>query len=199
VSGSGAAAAGLHAEVLLALGYAGFLLLAAAGLDRLGSLSARRAEAFEVGGFSYHHEIDVWECPAGERLRLELVDHARRVRSYRAAADSCNRCQFKPACTGGDDGRVLHRPEDSWPHNEAGRFQRGIGLVLIVLAAFVLAVGLARHHEPVAAAVLAPALAVVLFVAARTLAGLRSSAQRRSIDPRTGARVDPWMGGSAPS
>jgi hypothetical protein len=198
VSAAAAALAQLPGEVLLAVGYAAFLLLTAAALDRLGSLSARRAEAFEVAGFAYRQDIDVWACPAGEHLRLEFIDHHRRTRSYRAAATTCNRCPFKTSCTEGDDGRVLQRPFDSWPHNEAGRFQRGIGLVLIALAAFLLAVGLVRHPQPVAATVLVPALTVVALVGIRSAGALRRSVERRSIDPHTGARVDPWMGGSTP-
>jgi ABC-type amino acid transport system permease subunit len=40
------------------------------------------------------------------------------------------------------------RALDPWPHSEAGRFHRGIALVLVALAVVVCVVELVRHHAP---------------------------------------------------
>ena len=40
------------------------------------------------------------------------------------------------------------RPLDPWPHSEAGRFHRGISLVLVGLAGLILVVEAVRHHDP---------------------------------------------------
>ena len=54
---------------------------------------------------------------------------------YRAKAHVCNACPRKDACTDSDHGREIVRPLDPWPHSEAGRFHRGISLLLVVLGA----------------------------------------------------------------
>ena len=50
------------------------------------------------------------------------------------------------SCTDSDDGREIARPLDPWPHSEAGRFHRGIALVLVVLAGLMIA--RRRRAEP---------------------------------------------------
>jgi hypothetical protein len=60
------------------------------------------------------------------------------------------------------------RPIDPWPHSEAGRFHRVIALMLVLLAALVLVVELARNHSPNDAPALLGAL-VVVAIGARVL------------------------------
>jgi hypothetical protein len=88
---------------------------------------------------------------------------------YRAKAPLCNACPRKTACTDSDRGREIVRPLDPWPHSEAGRFHRGIALLLVGLALLVLVVETARHHHIEEAALLA-ALLVIAALAARRLA-----------------------------
>lgn len=73
---------------------------------------------------------------------------------YRAKPSICNACPTKHRCTTSQDGREITRPLDPWPHSEAGRFHRGIALVLVALAGFVLVVEAIRHHEPAGLALL---------------------------------------------
>ena len=80
----------------------------------------------------------------------------------RACAGACER---KQACTDSDSGREIVRPVDPWPHSEAGRFHRGLSLVLVVLAGLILVVELTRHHRPAEALALVGALAVVALAA----------------------------------
>jgi hypothetical protein len=112
----------------------------------------RRAQRFRTAGFFYDAEHDYWRCPEGEHLWPEEVDPERRLMRYRAKAHVCNACALKEACTDSDSGREIVRALDPWPHSEAGRFHRGVAVMLVALAMFVLVVGLARNHAPADAA-----------------------------------------------
>jgi hypothetical protein len=141
-------------EALLFAGYAGFLLAAAIALEWLSAHTHRRALRYRTAGFTYHEDLDHWECPEGERLWPQEIDREHRLARYRAAAHVCNSCLRKEACTDSHDGREIVRPLDPWPHSEAGRFHRGIALLLVVLGLLICVVELARHHRPAEAAVL---------------------------------------------
>jgi hypothetical protein len=93
---------------------------------------------------------------------------------YRARAKVCNACPVKERCTDSDHGRELVRPLDPWPHSEAGRFHRVISLMLVVLAACVLLVEIARHHRPADAAALCALLALCVLVARFLFRDLRA-------------------------
>jgi hypothetical protein len=146
-------------EVLLAAGYAAVLLGGAFVLEWLSAHTHRRALRYRTAGFTYDEVLDHWECPEGERLWPHEFDHERRLVRYRAKAHVCNACARKPACTDSDRGREIARPLDPWPHSEAGRFHRGISLVLVGLAMLIILVEAARHHRPAEAALLAAVLA----------------------------------------
>jgi len=133
-------------ETLLVAGYAGFLLVAAVVLEWLSAHTHRRALRYRTAGFTYHEQHDHWECPEGQHLWPHEFDHERRLVRYRAKAHICNGCPAKEACTDSDRGREIVRPLDPWPHSEAGRFHRGLSLMLVALALFVIVVGLARNH-----------------------------------------------------
>lgn len=82
------------------------------GIDLIGSMSDGRAtseaqlrrrgvqDAFFPAAFTYEEAENCYRCPAGQRLRYECretrigVVHYR----YRAPADICGRCAFKPQC-----------------------------------------------------------------------------------------------------
>jgi hypothetical protein len=128
----------IHTEVLLASGYALFLVVVATFLGELGRHSLQRSREYQTAGFTYHQHLNVWECPAGRYLKLWAFDSQRRVSQYRAEAKSCNSCVLKKNCTDSDDGRKLEHHHDSWLQSEVRRFHRGISLTLLFLAGLIL-------------------------------------------------------------
>ena len=134
-------------EAILAGGYAVFLLAAAMAIEWLSAHTHRRSLRYRTAGFTYHEQHDRWECPEGQHLWPHEFDRDRRLVRYRAKAHICNGCPLMAACTDSDDGREIVRPLDPWPHSEAGRFHRGLSLMLVVLALLVIVVGAARNHD----------------------------------------------------
>jgi len=153
----------MSAEALMFAGYGAFLLAAAALLEWLSAHTHRRSLRYRTAGFTYDEQLDHWSCPEGQHLWPHDFDHERRLVRYRAKAHICNGCPRKEACTDSDTGREITRPLDPWPHSEAGRFHRGLSLMLVALAAVVLAVGIVRNHS---AGELAALLALLLAAAA---------------------------------
>ena len=164
----------MNPEVLLAAGYAALLTLGAFILDWLSAHTHRRSLRFRTAGFTYDDTLDHWECPEGEHLWPHEFDHERRLVRYRAKAHVCNGCPRKEACTDSDGGREIVRPLDPWPHSEAGRFHRGISLMMIVLSALILAVEGVRHHQPEEAALLLALLASTVVAGRWLLRDFRS-------------------------
>lgn len=154
----------MSAEAILAGGYAVFLLAAATAIEGLSAHTHRRSLRYRTAGFTYHEQQDHWECPEGQNLWPHEFDHERRLVRYRAKAHICNGCPLKGACTDSDDGREIVRPLDPWPHSEAGRFHRGLSLVLVALALLVIVVGGARNHDAADAAGLLALLVVALGI-----------------------------------
>jgi hypothetical protein len=150
-------------EVLLAAGYAGFLTLAAFGLEWLSAHTHRRTLRYRTAGFSYDETHDHWICPEGEQLWPH--EYAR--------AHVCNACPSKSRCTDSDRGREIVRPVDPWPHSEAGRFHRVVALLLVGLAGLVLLVELARHHGAAETAALVGMLAAIALAGRWLLRDLR--------------------------
>ena len=110
-------------------------------LEWLSAHTHRRSLRYRTAGFTYHEQHDHWECPEGEHLWPHEFDRERRLVRYRAKAHVCNGCPRKDACTDSDRGREIVRPLDPWPHSEAGRFHRGLSLMLVALALLVIVVG----------------------------------------------------------
>ena len=134
-----------RAEVMLAGGYAAALLAAAIVIEWLSAHTHRRSQRWRTAGFTYHEQLDAWQCPEGQHLWPHELDRQQRVMRYRAKAHICNGCPRKSDCTDSDHGREVARPLDPWPHSEAGRFHRVISIVLVALAAVVLLVTAAAH------------------------------------------------------
>lgn len=152
----------MHAEVFLAAGYAAFLLCVAGGLDLLARRSHARSERYRTAGFTYHPTHDAWICPEDQVLTRSETDHELRLVRYRGRPQICNHCPVKKDCTDSDDGREVVRPVDPWPHSEAGRFHRGISVVLALVAGLILSAETLRNHAPLELAVLGAALVVVV-------------------------------------
>lgn len=161
-------------EAVLAAVYAGMLTLIAFSIEWLSAHTHRRALRFRTAGFTYHEDHDHWVCPKGEQLWPHEFDRELRLVRYRARPAVCNACEVKQSCTDSNDGREVVRPLDPWPHSEAGRFHRVITLMLVVLALLVVAVALARNHEPGEVAVLVGLGAITLLAARWLTRDLRS-------------------------
>lgn len=164
----------MRPEVILAAGYCALLLVAALLLEWLSAHTHRRSLRYRTAGFTYDEQQDHWECPEGQHLWPHDFDHERRLVRYRAKAHICNGCPLKDACTDSDQGRELIRPLDPWPHSEAGRFHRGLSLMLIGLVLLILVIESARHHRPEEAALLLALLATGAVTALRLLRDFRT-------------------------
>lgn len=161
-------------EVLLASGYAIFLLCVAGALEKLAMHAHRRAGRYELAGFSYNPGFDRWECPEGNHLLRIETDHLRRVVHYRAPAHVCNACTKKSNCTDSDDGREVEHQLDLWLQTGLRHFHRGISLALIVLAAVILLVEAVRFAQPTVRSLLGALLLATAVVGARSLASFGS-------------------------
>jgi hypothetical protein len=172
--------AGMHAEVLLAIGYAAFLVVIEAALEAMAGVSHRRSGRLETAGFRYHHSRDIWECPEGTTLHRATTDLHRRIVVYRAPAAVCNACLMKPECTHSDHGRAIEQDTDAWLRSEVRRFHRGMSLTLLALAALILGVELLRTHAPPEAAIVGGALLLVVWSGVGRVTAMGRDLQRKS-------------------
>jgi hypothetical protein len=161
-------------EVLLAAGYATALIAGALALEWLSAHTHRRALRYRTAGFTYHPEHDVWSCPEGEELWPHEYDDGLRLVRYRAMPHVCNGCALKSACTDSDLGREVVRPLDPWPHSEAGRFHRGLSLMLVALALLIAVVEAVRNHSPGELALSVAVAAIGTAVAVRLASDFRA-------------------------
>ncbi len=165
---------GFHAELLMAAGYASFLVLVALMLEWLAKHSHRRSEQMRVTGFKFHKELDHWECPTGKLLHRHSIDHLNNVVRYKAPAHVCNCCHKKPDCTDSDEGREIEHRVDSWVQSEIRRYHRGFSLALLLLAASILLVQLLWFKRPRDLVLAGGLLFAVSALGIRLLAGFRS-------------------------
>lgn len=154
-------------EVTLFSGYATALLLFACALDRLARHSHARADRYRTAGFRYHPDHDAWVCPQDQMLWPTMYDEQQQLMRYRAKPSICNACPVKSDCTTSSRGREITRPTQPWPHSEAARFHRGLVLALIAIAALLLIVTLARHHQPGELAIIAGPFGVSMLLGQR--------------------------------
>jgi hypothetical protein len=157
----------LPVDVLMVDAYAVALLAAAGGLEWLARHTAVRSERFRTAGFTYHAARDLWVCPQDQPLWPHELDRERRVMRYRGRPSICNACPAKHRCTDSEDGREVVRPIDPWPHSEAGRFHRGLSVVLTLLACCFLVGGIATSREAATLLVGLPLLAAASALTAR--------------------------------
>jgi hypothetical protein len=152
-----------HLEAILVAVYALILMVIATGLEWLAKHSHRRADRYHTAGFRFDRGRDVWECPMGIALMRAEIDDRRQVVRYRAPAHICNSCQIKSHCTHSDNGREIAVSVDPWVRSASLRLQRGISLVLLTLASFILLLELVRHSHGAESYVLGGVLLVVLL------------------------------------
>jgi hypothetical protein len=167
---------GIRLEVWLAGGYALFLLVAAFVLERLARHCQRRGQLIHTAGFHYRHEIDAWECPAGQFLMRGEIS-SRQAVIYRAPARACNTCALKIACTESDQGREIVSEPDEWLRSELGRFHCGISLTLCVLAGLIAGIEMVRHDARPERLVLGVLLALIAARAKRAVSAFGFSGQ----------------------
>jgi len=165
----------MSTEATLATAYAAFLMLTATGLDLLARHSHRRSARYRTAGFEFRSELDLWVCPEGQELPRVDTDHRQRLAHYRASPAVCNACPAKCQCTDSDSGRQITRALDPWPHSEAGRFHRGVCVVLVVLAAVIAGLALVRSDGLTELLVLAAILGISIAVAGRLLGAFRQT------------------------
>lgn len=120
-------------------GYAVVLLAVAWAIDRLGAGSAVRSARWRTGRFVYHEDHDAWKCHEDQWLWPASFDPDKRVVRYEGQHAICGRCPAKSECSPTPGPREITRAVDPWPHSEAGRFHRGIALVVALAAAFLTA------------------------------------------------------------
>jgi hypothetical protein len=176
----------LHIEVALAAGYAGFLIVVAAGLELFGRHSYRRSGQFRTAGFKYHGQLDVWECPTGHHLHPHYRDPVRDVVRYRAPAHTCNACARKTDCTDSEHGREIIHSSESWIETEAGKFHRVLSLTLLFLAALIVIAEMFRY--PTLPEVLLPG-SVLALVLTRGLSLTRELLAGQNRDGSESVRV----------
>ncbi len=165
---------GFHAEVLMAAGYALFLVLVALMLEWLAKHSHQRSEQMRVTGFQFQKELDHWECPTGKLLHRHSVDHINNVVRYKAPAHVCNCCHKKPDCTDSDEGREIEHRVDAWVQSEIRRYHRGFSLALLVLAALILLMQLLWYKQPRELMLIGGLLLAVSALGVRLLAGFQT-------------------------
>ena len=165
---------GIPMEALLTASYAGFLVVVALVLERLAKHARRRTERLELTGFSYHHDMDRWECPAGSHLiRIHAKVPSRQLR-YRAPAHACNSCSMKQGCTDSDQGREIEHHLDLWFQTGLNHFHHGISLTLLLLSAILLAVEAIRFREPGTLLMIGGLFAPVAFLSIRRFTEFRA-------------------------
>ncbi|MCC6178302.1 MAG: transposase [Chloroflexi bacterium] len=160
-------AGSIHPEVLFGAGYAILLVAAAFGLEWMARGAYRRSESYELNGFMYHRDLDVWECPTGQHLTPTAVDQLQQIIQYRARPAACNGCPLKSQCTDSDEGREIVQSQAPWPHSEVARFHRGLSLLLLGMAGFAIAVVAVRNPTGVELGVLGGPAVLVLGSARR--------------------------------
>lgn len=148
-------------QVWLVVGYAVVLIAIAWTLDRLGERSAQRSASWRTKNFVYKPDEDAWKCHEDQWLWPASFDPDKRVIRYVGQHAICGRCPVKDSCSPTPGPREIMRPIDPWPHSEAGRFHRGIAVVIAAIAAFLPAGMLLGARTPADVIVLATTLVTV--------------------------------------
>lgn len=148
--------------VWMVAAYALFLLGVAWGIDHLGRRSSERSATWRTGNFVYHDDHDAWKCHEDQWLWPAAFDPEKRVIRYQGQHAICGRCPVKATCSPSPGPREITRQLDPWPFSEAGRFQRGLALLVAVIAVFLPLGMLLARHRPLELVVLGTTVVVVV-------------------------------------
>jgi hypothetical protein len=159
-------------EWLVMLGYAVFLGVIALLLEWAARHSHRRSLAASAMGFTYHSARDVWSCPRNQPLFPVISNPEQGLVIYRAAADTCNCCESKAACTDSSDGREIERRDSQGLEFAMKRFHSAMSLTMLALGGIILTVALLRAHAQVPRIALASILAIFCLIARRVAMSL---------------------------
>jgi hypothetical protein len=159
-------------EWVVMLGYAVFLAVIALLLEWAARHTHRRSFAASAAGFTYHSARDVWSCPRNQPLFPIASSPEKGLVIYRAAADTCNSCESKAACTDSSDGREIERRDSQGLEFAMKRFHRAMSLTLLALGGIILTVALLQADALVPRIALATVLAVFCLSAQRVAMSL---------------------------
>ncbi len=155
-------------------GYSLCLLIIAWVVDVMGMRSAHKSAQWRTGNFLYHEDQDAWQCHEDQWLWPASFDPEKRVIRYEGQHAICGRCPAKDECSPTPGPREITRQLDPWPHSEAGRFHRGISLVIAIIAVFLpmfmlLVGGATTPGEFVVLAVMVTVTGIAAFIFAKHL------------------------------
>ena len=150
--------------------YALIMLAAAWAVDVLGSRSARHSMSWRHSDFMYHDDVDGWRCHEDQWLWPTAFDPDKRVIRYEGAHAICGRCPSKDSCSPTPGPREITRPVDPWPYSDAGRFHRGVGLVIACVGVFIPVLLMVAFHAAGDLIVLGTTTVVVIVAGVLPLA-----------------------------
>ena len=157
-------------SVWLIAAYALIMLAAAWVVDVLGSRSARHSMSWRHSDFIYHDDVDGWRCHEDQWLWPTAFDPDKRVIRYEGAHAICGRCPSKDSCSPTPGPREITRPVDPWPYSDAGRFHRGVGLVIACVGVFIPVLLMVAFHATGDLIVLGTTTVVVIVAGVLPLA-----------------------------
>ena len=135
-------------EVFLFSGYAALLLCVAGLLEWLSAHTHRRSLRYRTAGFEYDRSSTTGGAPRASTCGRTSSTTSGASFAIAPRPTSATAAHARRRCTDSSSGREIVRPLDPWPHSEAGRFHRGLSLVLVALSLLMLIVAGARNHEP---------------------------------------------------
>ena len=159
--------------------YALIMLAAAWVVDVLGSRSARHSMSWRHSDFMYHDDVDGWRCHEDQWLWPTAFDPDKRVIRYEGAHAICGRCPSKDSCSPTPGPREITRPVDPWPYSDAGRFHRGVGLVIACVGVFIPVLLMVVFHATGDLIVIIGGVLPYLYIA---FLGLRNWRRGRTVD-----------------
>ena len=162
-------------EAVLATGYASFLILAAFAIEWLSAHTHRRALRYRTAGFTY----DAAPRRTGNAPRASTCGRTSSTPSVDSSATEPRPTSATPALASATARTLTAAARSSdrsipWPHSEAGRFHRGLSLVLVALATLIAVVEGARHHQPAELLIEVATLLIALLAARRLLRDFRA-------------------------
>jgi hypothetical protein len=124
----------LDLGLALLLAYLVVLWVAGWALEYVARAHFHRAQRHTHHGFAYDVELDHFECPQGELLKIHTFDDQNKLAIYKAPASSCGVCVLKALCTPHNEGRHIYRTLLDFHETDVGRFHRALSLIILGVA-----------------------------------------------------------------